>query len=197
MQSENLLMRINTYVKLESIYKTFRGYVKTKELLEAGFSNRQIAVLMEEGYLEKICHGHYWMAGGQYKKPLDYKCIEVCLSNPRAVICTYSALYYQGALKAEPEWLSVATERTDRSMMKINFPVKRHYFSANNFLVGVIKKDTEYGYYNIYDIERSICDVLRLESETAIELVDTVRNNERQFERLLAYAELLRVKGQL
>lgn len=190
-------MRINTYVKLESMYRRSRGYVRTKELLEAGFSNRQIAVLTEEGYFEKICHGHYWLAGGQYKKPLDYKCIEVCLCNPRAVICTSSALYYQGVLKTEPECLSVATERTDRSMLKMNFPIKRHYFSVNNFLAGIIKKDTEYGYYNIYDIERSICDMLRLESEMAIEVIDTVRNNERQYKRLLAYAELLRVKWQL
>ncbi|WP_418746616.1 hypothetical protein [Frisingicoccus sp.] len=31
-------------------------------------SNRQIAVLAEEGYLEKVCHGCYWLAGGQNKK---------------------------------------------------------------------------------------------------------------------------------
>ena len=50
-------MRTNTYVKLERLYKKYRGYVGTKVLLEEGFSNRQIAALAEEGYLEKVCHG--------------------------------------------------------------------------------------------------------------------------------------------
>lgn len=114
-------MKGNTYVKLETVYKKYRGYVGTKVLLEEGFSNRQIAVLAEEGYLEKICHGWYWLAGGQDKKPQDYKCVEVCLSDPRAVICMDSALYYQKEIAEEPEYLSIATERTDRSTLKMNF----------------------------------------------------------------------------
>ncbi len=108
-------MRIYTYDKLESIHQRYRGYVSTKILLEEGFSNRQIAVLVEEGYLEKISHGYYWLAGKQYEKPKDYKCIEVCLSNPKVVICMDSALYYQNAIEAEPEYLSVATARTGAS----------------------------------------------------------------------------------
>ncbi|XCP84755.1 hypothetical protein ABXS75_17160 [Roseburia hominis] len=191
---ERLFMRINTYAKLETIYKRYRGYVATKVLLDEGFSNRQIAVLVEEGYFEKIAHGYYWLAGGQYEKPQDYKCVEVCLSNPKAVICMDSALYYQRAIETEPEYLSVATKRTDRSMLKMNFPTKRHYFSDSNFQIGIRRQETEFGCYQIYDIERSICDVRRLEPQTTLEIIDGVRNNERQYKRLLKYAELLRIK---
>jgi hypothetical protein len=187
-------MRTSTYAKFESKYGAFRGYVGTKTLLEDGFSNRQIAVLTEERYLEKICHGYYWVTVGNYEKPSDYKCIEICLSNPKAVICMDSAFYYQGAVESEPEYLSVATERTDRSLMNMNFPIKRHYFSPNNFWVGVNKKDTEFGCYNIYNIERSVCDMMRLEPETTIEIVDRVRSNEQQYQRFMKYAELLRIK---
>ena len=189
-------MRGNTYLKIESIYKKYRGYVGTKELIEEGFSNRQIAALTEEGYLEKICHGHYWLAGGQCRKPGDFKCIEVCLSNPRAVICMESAVYYQGGIAEEPQYLSVATERTDRSLLKMNFPIKRHYFSGNNFRHGIRKKDTEFGCYNIYDMERSICDMLRLEQEIGIEIIDSVKNNRQQYERIMKYAELFGLKPQ-
>lgn len=187
-------MRSNTYLKLESIYKKYRGYVGTKELIEEGFSNRQIAALSEERYLEKICYGHYWLTGGQYAKPKDYKCIEVCLSNPRAVVCMDSAIYYQGGMEKEPQFLSVATERTDRSLLKMNFLIKRHYFSVNNFSTGIIKRDTEFGCYNIYDVERSICDMLRLEQDVEIEIIDHVKGNKQQYERILKYAELLKVK---
>lgn len=89
-------MRENTYIKIETLYRKYRGYVETKNLLAEGFSNRQISTLVNEGYLQKVCYGHYWLSGKQCKKPFDYKCIEVSLSNPDAVICMNSALYYQG-----------------------------------------------------------------------------------------------------
>ena len=37
-------MRSNTYARLETVYSKFKGYIGTKELLEEGFSNRQIAL---------------------------------------------------------------------------------------------------------------------------------------------------------
>ena len=46
-------MRENTYIKIETLYRKYRGYVETKNLLAEGFSNRQISTLVNEGYLQK------------------------------------------------------------------------------------------------------------------------------------------------
>lgn len=185
-------MRTNTYLKFDNIYKKYKGYVGTRELMGEEFSNRQIAALAEEGYLERVCHGHYWLVG-RCEKPKDYKCIEACLSNPRAVICMDSAIYYQGGIAEEPEYLSVATERTDRSLLKMNFPIKRHYFSSNFFDIGIYKKDTEFGSYSIYDVERSICDMLRFQQKIEVELMNHIKDNQQQRERLLKYAQMLKI----
>ncbi len=82
--------------------------------------------------------------------------IEVCLSNPKAVICMGSALYYQKAVVAESEYLSIATERTDRSMLKMNFSTRRHYFSDSNFQIGKRKQDKKSKHIPICDC-RYIC----------------------------------------
>ena len=187
-------MRQNTYIKIEKLYNKYKGYVGTNDLLREGFSNRQISTLVEDGYLQKVCYGHYWLAGKQCRKPFDYKCIEVSLSNPGAVICMNSALYYQGKLADEPHCLSVATERTDRSMMKMNFMVQRHYFSNRNFNIGISKRETEFGQYNIYNIERSVCDLYRLEGAAEIEIVNNIKENKYSYDRLLKYAEILQIK---
>lgn len=193
-------MRNATYSKLEQLYQKFPGYIDTKELLQAGFTNRQIAVLVDEKYLEKVCHGHYWMLQSGCQKPFDYKCIEVCLSNPKAVIAMESACYYQGIGKEAPEVLTVATERTDRRTMKMNFPMERHYFSSSNFKLGMKKIQTKMGSYNIYEPERCLCDVMRLDGEQAgekfwAEILDGTKLEEGQHQRILEYAKLLRVKG--
>lgn len=39
-------MRENTYIKIETLYRKYRGYVETKNLLAEGFSNRQISTLV-------------------------------------------------------------------------------------------------------------------------------------------------------
>ena len=108
-----------------------------------------------------------------------------------------SALYYQGVVKDEPENLSVATARTDRSSLRMNFQITRHYFSVSNYLIGARRKETEFGTYNIYDIERSVCDLLRLESDITIEIVNNIKTNEAQYKRLLKYLELLQLKRKL
>lgn len=184
-------MRNNTYLKLDSICQKYKGYVGTRELMEEELTNRQIAALAEEGYLERVCHGHYWLVG-RCEKPKDYKCIEVCLSNPRAVVCMDSAIYYQGEITEEPEYLSVATERTDRSLLKMNFPIKRHYFSGNFFNIGIMKRNTEFGCYSIYDVERSVCDMLRFQQKIEVEWMDHIKDNQQRRERMLKYAQLLK-----
>lgn len=186
-------MRDSTYARLSGLYEKYCGYISTNDLLEEGFSNRQIAVFMQERYLEKICHGYYWLLRAGREKPLDHKCIEVCLSDPKAVICLDSALYYQDIIEQEPQALCVATERTDRSTIKMNFPVERHYFSERSFGVGQREVRTDYGLYRIFDVERTICDVMRLGMGKEVEIHYSDYNS-RSYDRLMKYAELLRVK---
>lgn len=188
-------MRITTYYKLENLYRKYAGYISTKELLCEGFSNRQIAALTEENYLEKVCHGCYWMLQCGHKKPDDYKCIEVCLSDPRAVIAMKSACYYQGVIESEPNVLTVATERTDRSIINMKFPVERHYFSGSHFQYGMKRVETRFGKYNIYNIERSVCDMVRLKDDTVIEVFNRMKTQTAQYERMAGYTEMLKGKN--
>lgn len=194
---EEKIMRITTYYKLKDLYKKYCGYIRSRELLDEGFSNRQIAVLTEEHYLEKVCHGCYWMLQCGCEKPDDYKCIEVCLSDPRAVIAMESACYYQGVIESEPAVLTVATERTDRSMINMKFPVERHYFSSSHFPYGMKKVETKFGQYNIYDIERSVCDMARLKDGSVIEVFNRMKAQTAQYERVLEYSEMLKQKDMI
>lgn len=187
-------MRITTYYRLENLYRKYSGYISTRELLDEGFTNRQIAILTEENYLEKVCHGCYWMLQCGHKKPNDYKCIEVCLSDPRAVIAMKSACYYQGLIESEPDVLVIATERTDRSTINMRFSVERHYFSSSHFQYGIEKVETKFGKYNIYNVERSVYDMVRLKDEIVIEVLDRMKAQTAQYQRISGYGELLKGK---
>lgn len=185
-------MRSTTYEKLEN----YSGYIGTDQLLRDGFTNRQIANFVEEGLLERVCHGHYWIQHTSCEKPKEYKAIEVCMSDPRAMICADSACFYLGLIQEEPETLSVATSRNDRSAISMNFPVTRHFISDNIFLDSYNKISTDFGSYNISDIDRSVCDCIRFKKDIDTYIFDLVidsyrEQKARQEKRIWEYAKRL------
>lgn len=191
-------MRKSTYEKLEG----YSGYIGTEQLLKAGITNRQIGTLAEEGLLEKVCYGYYWVNKAACRKPGEYKAIEVCLSDPRAVICADSACFYLGLIPVEPIVLSVATSRSDRRTIKMNFPIKRYYFSESNFEETHQIVTTDFGIYQTFDIDRSVCDCIRFRKniDTYIFdlIIDTYRERkEAQGKRIQVYARKLHVSNEV
>lgn len=190
-----------TYDKVEALSGKYHGYINTRELLTEGVTNRQIAMLVEEEWLERVSHGHYWLAKSPYGKPKDYKAIEICTCNHEAVICAESACYYSGLIDVEPKAVVIATRRTNRGKITVKFPFVRHYFVDSYFDSDQKKVSTDFGDYNIYGIERSVCDCIRLRSRMDEDLFDLIIENYRKRdhqkpERILTCAKLLRVEKQ-
>lgn len=192
----------STVKRLENLSKQHSGYITTAELLQGKVTNRQIGAFVQSGMLEKVSHGHYWFVDERHEKPGDYKALEVCITNPGAVICADSACFYLGLIDVEPERLSVATRRSDRSKMKVNFPTCRHYFGDSYFEDSVKKVTTLLGMYRVYDLDRSVCDCIRFRDSIGDDLFDLIIENyrksgERQIERLFDYAEKVRILGRV
>lgn len=191
-------MLLNTYEKVTKLFRDGNGYRNAAQLKEAKVTTVQIKELVKKGILERVSHGHYWLIDEEKGKPENYEMIEACMVNPRAVICADSACYYHGLIEEAPEKLSVATLKTDRSKMQLNFPVTRHYYSDLAFEQDLEVFDTVYGTIRIYGLERSVCDTIRFREDIGTENVDKIVQNymkreNRQMERLLAYADAMRV----
>lgn len=186
-----------TYDKVNALFEEGHGYLPTRKLLDNKITTIQIRTMLEEGKIEKISHGNYWNLMSGKKKPKHYKMLEACMTNPKAVICSLSACYFHGLLEEEPDKLYVATARTDRGGMKLNFPVSRHYFSVASFEEDVLNVKTGGGSIRIYDVDRSVCDCIRLEKEIGQEMVELVvenykKSNKKKPTHLLKYADRMR-----
>lgn len=186
-----------TYDKVNALFEEGHGYLPTRKLLDNKITTIQIRTMLEEGKIEKISHGNYWNLMSGKKKPKHYKMLEACMTNPKAVICSLSACYFHGLLDEEPDKLYVATARTDRGGMKLNFPVSRHYFSVASFEEDVLNVKTGGGSIRIYDVDRSVCDCIRLEKEIGHEMVELVVDNYKKSKKkkpthLLKYADRMR-----
>ena len=181
-------MRQIIYDKVKYIADKYKGYIDTEDLMKEGLTNRQIGLLTAEGKLEKVAHGHYWIISPEFSKPEDYKADSAC--------------YYMGLIDKEPEILSIATRRSDRHKMKMNFEVSRHYFSEQAFEDEKHVFDTKYGSYNVYGIDRSVCDCIRFREDIDKDIFELVIENYRKYdkkneERLMAYAKAMRIGRQV
>lgn len=191
-------MLLNTYQKVIDLFESGNGYRNAAELKEAKITTVQIKELVQKGIVERVSHGHYWLIDQENGKPDNYRMIEACRVNPRAVICADSACYYHGLIDVEPEKLSVATLKTDRSRMQLNFPVSRHYYSDLAFEQNMEVVETPYGNIKVYDVERSVCDAIRFRADIGEEMLELIterflQRDANQMERLLAYADAMRV----
>lgn len=191
-------MLLNTYEKVTKLFGEGNGYRSAAQLKEAKVTTVQIKELVKKGILERISHGHYWLIDEKKGKPENYEMIEVCKVNPKAVICADSACYYHGLIDQKPKKLSIATLKTDRSKMQMNFEITRHYYSDLAFEQDLETVETEYGTLRVYTIERSVCDAIRFRDDIGKKEVDTIVKNymkreDKQLERLLAYADAMRV----
>lgn len=191
-------MLLNTYEKVTKLFRDGNGYRNAAQLKDAKVTTVQIKELVSKGILERVSHGHYWLIDEEKGKPENFEMLEACMVNPRAVICADSACYYHGLIQKAPERLSVATLKTDRSKMQLNFPVTRHYYSDLAFEQDLEVVETPYGQIRIYALERSVCDTIRFRADIGIETVENIVQNymkleNRQMGRLLAYADAMRV----
>ena len=194
-------MRQATYEKISGLSRRYHGYMRTEQLLAEGITNRQIAVLRQEDILERITVGIYWVKCDDIKKPEDYKMIEVSLGNENAIICADSACFLQGLIYVEPKVLSIATRRSDRKQMSMNFQIARHFYSDASFEQDYHKVQTKFGAYKVYDIDRSVCDCIRFRNDIDQDIFELViesyrKSSQRQTDRLLEYAEKMRVNKQ-
>ena len=185
-----------TYSKIQKLFRESYGYLRTSELLQQGVTTLQIRQLVEAGSVEKISHGIYWWLDDGREKPELSRYIEVEMADRKSVICMESALYLAGLLKKEPKMLSVATSRTDRSRIHMNYPIKRRYFSEPSINDYVETLDTPCGPVRYYSVDRSVVDCIRLRSELedgALEKIMKKYNSlkTRDVDAFLAYAETM------
>jgi len=194
-------MRQLVYERIARMGEEGCGYVTTGQLLAEGVTNRQIALLTEEGYLERIANGRFWMPRSGKKKPADYRAVEAAFVNPEVIICADSALYLNGYVKKAPEVLSIATRRNDRHQMKFPFEVTRHYYAEKTFTDNSHTVTTAFGEYQVYDNPRSICDLIRfretVDPDVFEQAVTRYRRERKDFDKMMEYARAMRAEARV
>lgn len=181
--------------KMNDLLEHNKGILQTSQALDAGISKQAFYGYVKAYRLERICHGIYasqdaWIDTAYI---LHLRCSQAVFSHD-------SALFFH--------------DLTDREPIRFSLTVKSGYnpskLQADGFRVFTVKEalydigrtegKTPFGHaVPIYDMERTICDLLRSRSRMETQEVQTalreyVRRKEKDLHRLMRYAPIFGVE---
>jgi len=182
--------------KVLSFISSQGGYAKAGILQAQGFHSTQLSSLVESGDLVHLKRGLYALASGTGRSEL----VDVQRAVPGGVFCLGTALSMHGIGTWEPPAIHLAVRRDSRIKLPAYPPIKLFSFSGPRFELGIVEKTTEAGIVQVYDREKTICDIVRFRNSVGFDVAmealrEYLKGRGKDIPRLLDYAKFLRMEG--
>ena len=164
------------------------------ELQKQGFSYYQITKMVGQGKLVRLNKSYYENAGfpGDIN---DFYYVQAYA--PQGVVCLMSAAVYYGLTTFRPEAIDVAVPpKTKLSTLPKSQSLALHYFSNDRHTLGVCAISKNRNTFKIYDIEKTVVDIISRRNKVGIEetkeiLTNYLARQDRNINKLYRYAEKL------
>lgn len=166
---------------------------RTKDLNDQGISNYIIAKMLDENVIEKLYQGVYTISNIDKIRLVD---INVIVEN--GIVSMTSAAYYYKLTSGESGKFSVTLNR-EQKPPKLPYDIFCYYYTTSKFYdVGLDIIDQDGRQIKIYDVERTVCDMIKHRSKYDLSLVREIIENylqreDRDIEKLIDYSKQLRV----
>lgn len=166
----------------------------TKKLIKMGFSYYKIQKMVKDGLLEKLNKSYYENLSfrGDYN---DF--IYSTAFIPRGVICLMSAASYYELTTVRPQIIDIAIYRKDKVSTFPDWPqINLYYFSEERYKLGVKEIDNGNDTYHIYDLEKTVIDIISYREKIGIEETKEILKNYlstkgKNLNKLVYYADTL------
>lgn len=178
-----------------NIFAENKKFITTSELKDLGYSYYKIGKLEEQGILSRVNRSTYenlTYTGDEN----DFFSAEAFV--PNGVICLMSAARYYELTNFLPDAVDVAIERKKKVNTLPEWPVIRlFYFDPSRMDLGVTEVRDGDNCFHIFDIEKTVVDIIYYRNKIGIEetaevLRNYLKRRDRQIDRLYAYAKHLR-----
>lgn len=166
----------------------------SEELQKQGFSYYQITKMVEQGKLFRLNKSYYENANfaGEMN---DFYFVQAFA--PQGVVCLLSAAVYYGLTTFRPDAIDVAVPpKTKFSSLPESQRLSLHYFSSERHSLGVRTICENKNTFKIYDIEKTVVDIISNRNKVGIEetkeiLINYLARQDRNINKLYRYAEKL------
>lgn len=166
-----------------------------QELQSMGFSQYKISKLVSEGKLIKL-NKSYYENTAYHGEESDFYYTDAYA--PKGVICLLSAAVYYQLTTFIPDAVDVAIPRKAKVSTIPDWPqMNFHHYTDDRHELGVTTIREGKNGFQIYDMEKTVVDIVFYREKVGIEetreiLVTYLRRKDRNLNRLLKYAELMK-----
>lgn len=168
--------------------------ISIEELKNLGYTHYKINKLVDDGSLTKLNKKNYEntdFAG----EDSDFYYVHAFV--PTGVVCLLSAAVYYNLTTYRPDSIDVAVSKKKRVTTLPAWPsIKLYYFNAERYQTGIqiIKEGRDE--FQIYDIEKTVIDVIFYRNKIGIEetkeiLTNYLNRDNRDINKLYRYADIL------
>ncbi len=188
MKSQRKIM--NTYPLIPN-----KKMIMVDELKSLGLSTYKINQIATSGKLQKLTKRFY--------ENMDYTGEDsdfyyAYAYVPNGVVCLMSAAVYYGLSTFRPDSVDVAIPRKSRVKTLPDWPaIRLHYYSDERFHLGIDTIYDDLNCFRIYDIEKTVADVISFREKIGIEetkeiLCAYLSREDRKLNKLVRYADALK-----
>lgn len=166
-----------------------------QELKDKGFSYYKINQMVDQGILIKLNKKYYENVNFDGEESEFYYAYAFV---PEGVVCLLSAAVYYNLSTYRPEAIDVAIPRKAKVSTLPDWPeLNVCYFTNDRFDTGIKTVEDGNNRFRIYDIEKTVVDVVFYREKVGIEetkeiLINYLHRGDRDLNRLIRYAELLK-----
>ena len=170
-------------------------FFSMQELKRKGFSLYKVSKLVSEGKLIKLNKSYYENTGYRGEES-DFYYTEAYA--PKGVICLLSAAVYYHLTTFIPDAVDVAIPRKARISTIPDWPkMNIHNYTDDRHELGVTTVKEGKNEFQIYNMEKTVVDIVFYREKVGIEetkeiLVNYLQRKDRNLNRLLKYAELMK-----
>ena len=186
---------MNVQDRLQRLSDENNGILKASMAAEAGISRPTLSSFLRRTGYERVFSGIY-CAPGAWTDDL----FVLQLRCPNAIFSHETALYLHGLTDREPFVPSVTVKTGYNPSHLTKDGVKVYTVKSDLHEIGKVTLNTPFGHVvSAYDMERTVCDVLRSRSSLEVQTVQDalklyVKRNDKNLHRLTDYARRFHVE---
>ena len=190
---------MTTFERIQKLVKKNNGYITGKEVAEDNIPSIYLSRYVKKYGLKQIARGFYALEDWMVDPYLVFQ-----YTYPKFIYSYDSAIYLNGLGDALPNYFEVTGPFNYRPMSKVQEGVITHTDTVDEtYNLGVIKVKNSFGNeINIYDKEKTICDLIKHKDRIDFEVYAKALNQyakakDKNINKLMEYAHVMKIENKV
>lgn len=184
--------------KVEKLLKKNNGVIETYQVEDLGINNKVLTRMLERGLIERIARGTY--IGADTFEDEYFITQAIC---KKGIFSHETALYFHDLCDRTPIKYQLTVPTNYNNILIKNKNYQFFYLKEELYEIGITEMKTPYGNkVKVYDLERTICDIIRNKKKIEIALfTDAMKRyadrKDRNSIKLHKYAKIFNIEDEL